>query len=83
MFESAAINRSDLIGPPSNMVRPIEGPPNAAATTPYERMQKTTLGPATPNGPLLSTSAPPKMFETAATKDDINKQRTSLAASKR
>ena len=79
MFEPAAINRFDLVGPPSNMVRPIQGPPNAAATTPYERMQKTTLGPAKPNGPILSTSAPPKMFDTTPTKDDINKQRQSLA----
>ena len=79
MFESAAINRSDLVGPPSNMVRPIQGPPNAAATTPYERMQKTTLGPAKPNGPILSTSAPPKMMESTLTKDDITKQRQSLA----
>ena len=66
------------VGPPSNMARPIQGPPNAAATTPYERMQQNTLGPATPNGPPLSTSKPPQMIG-PATKDDIKKQRTSLA----
>jgi hypothetical protein len=87
MFESATTNRFDLVGPPSNMSRPIQGPPNAAATTPYERMQKTTLGPAKPNGPILSTSAPPKMMAAAPasipTKDDITKQRASLASTKR
>ena len=87
MFESATTNRFDLVGPPSNMSRPIQGPPNAAATTPYERMQKTTLGPEKPNGPILSTSAPPKMMASAPasipTKDDITKQRASLASTKR
>ena len=87
MFESETTNRFDLVGPPSNMSRPIQGPPNAAATTPYERMQKTTLGPAKPNGPILSTSAPPKMMAAAPasipTKDDITKQRASLASTKR
>jgi hypothetical protein len=84
MFESAP----SLAGPPSNMARPIQGPPNASATTPYERMQQTTLGPATPNGPPLSTSKPPSMLSTPVkapalvvppTKDDIRKQRTTLA----
>jgi hypothetical protein len=75
MFESAP----SLAGPPSNMARPIQGPPNASATTPYERMQQTTLGPATPNGPPLSTSKPPSMMSAPPTKDDIRKQRTTLA----
>ena len=84
MFESTP----SLTGPPSNMARPIQGPPNASATTPYERMQQTTLGPATPNGPPLSTSKPPSMLSTPVkapalvvppTKDDIRKQRTTLA----